>query len=425
MSMKGFLISISVLILCFSSGLNADDSRATLDSLIDAALKNNPGLMADRYAYQSAEYSALAARALPDPTLTFGVVNLPRTSLSLNETPMTGITVGIAQTIPWPGKLSARSRIGELQSEIKSTQVDARENRLIRQITESYYEYSYRTFELDLLDRNLALIENLIGSAETNYANGLGSAQDLLRGQTSYSRLENRKLQAELGRQKALNMLALLTNDYTLISANLQASLPDDIERESISDPKDISDDNPDIRVSALNSDLAEKKLSLAKADYWPNLMLGVEYRIREEVPGDPVKGEDYLSAKIGLSIPLWFFSRQKNMNRSARVGIQAARAYEQNIMLTFEQLLADSRLELGTIRESLAFYDSAILPQARAAFEAAQVAYEVGQVDFNALLGAQTELLQVELERLNNIKEYYQNHARLMEIIGRKADTK
>jgi outer membrane protein TolC len=92
---------------------------------------------------------------------------------------------------------------------------------------------------------------------------------------------------------------------------------------------------------------------------------------------------------------------------------------------LTLEQLLADSRLELATIRESLAFYDSAILPQARAAFEAAQVAYEVGQVDFNALLGAQTELLQVELERLNNIKEYYQNHARLMEIIGRKADTK
>jgi len=425
MSVKGFLISISVVILCFSSGLKADDDRATLDSLINAALENNPGLIADRYAYQSAEYAAQAAGALPDPTLSFGAVNLPRTSLSLHETPMTGITVGIAQTIPWPGKLSARGKIGELQSEIKSTQVTARENRLIRQVTENYYEYSYRTLELELLDRNLTLIENLISSAETGYANGLGSAQDLLRGQTAYSRLENRKLHAELNRQKALNRLALLTNDSPPISANLQASLPDDIQSESLSGLKDISDDNPDVRISALNSDLAEKKLSLAKADYWPNLMLGVEYRIREEVPGDPIRGEDYLTAKIGLSIPLWFFSRQRNTSRSAQAGLHAARAYEQNITLTFEQLLADSRLELATIRESLAFYDSAILPQARAAFEAAQVAYEVAKVDFNALLAAQTELLQVELERLNSIREYYQNHARLMEIIGTKAGIK
>lgn len=425
MFMKGFLISISVIILCFSSGLEADDGRSTLDSLVNAALENNPGLMADRYAYQAAKYSAKAAGTLPDPTLTFGALNLPRTSLSRHETPMTGITVGLAQTIPWPGKLRARSGIGNLRSEIKSTQVTARENQLIRQVTEVYYEYSYRILELKLLDRNLTLTENLISSAETNYANGLGSAQDLLRGQTAYSRLENRKLQANLGRHKALNKLALLTNDFRLISAALRADLPDDVDDELLPDLEEMANDNPDVRISALNSDLARKKLSLAKADYWPNFMLGVEYRIREEVPGDPVNGEDYLSAKIGLSIPLWFFSRQKNQSRSAQAGLEAARAYEQDVILSFERLLADSRLEFATIKESLSLYDSAILPRARAAFEAAQVAYEVGKVDFDALLAAQTELLHVELERLGSIKEYHQQHARLMELIGRKAGSK
>ena len=106
-------------------------------------------------------------------------------------------------------------------------------------------------------------------------------------------------------------------------------------------------------------------------------------------------------------------------------MGLQAAEAYERNVLQTLKRQAADIRIELATIRESLNLYDSAILPQARAAFEAAQVAYEVGKVDFNALLTAQTELLQVELERLNSNKEYNQSYARLMEIIGTKAGTK
>ena len=133
----------------------------------------------------------------------------------------------------------------------------------------------------------------------------------------------------------------------------------------------------------------------------------------------DAVSVEDFLSFKVGLNLPVWFFARQKNQTRAARQSYLAAQADERAMINSVERQVADIKLALQSLRERADQYDRAILPQAQATGEAAQVAYEVGQVDFNGFLSAQLEVMNVELERLELLKQYHQQTAALRQLVA------
>ena len=93
-----FALALS-LVLVISGAARAD--QTTLDSLIDLALKNYPDLQAASLSEAGLSYDARAAGALPDPQFTLSLLNLPTSSLALDETPMSGVAVGVSQRLPW------------------------------------------------------------------------------------------------------------------------------------------------------------------------------------------------------------------------------------------------------------------------------------------------------------------------------------
>ena len=93
-------------------------------------------------------------------------MNLPRSSFALDETPMSGIQLGLTQAIPWPGKLSAMGEKADLQKDFQSQTTFAERNRLIRQVTQSYYNYAYWKKAGDITQENIKLLELRIESLE-------------------------------------------------------------------------------------------------------------------------------------------------------------------------------------------------------------------------------------------------------------------
>ncbi len=417
MAMKGHIIIISCLIISMISTIQAKEGIYTLDSLIELAQDHNPELKAMHYSERSARNSARAAGSLPDPNLTLGILNLPHNSLALDETPMSGIKIGLSQSIPWFSKLSAQGQIAGLKADYLSLNLAGQSNKITRLVKENYYEFLYWTEAEELIDKNLELTLSLAEVAETRYGNGLGSAQDFLRARTMHSRLENRKQQILQQRLSALFNLRWLIDDTTLTLNRIAAGQPlmagvavENVDNIGITD-------NPTLSAASIQISIADRKLSLAKAEYWPNITLGFDYTIRQDVPMDPIRGEDFISARVGFSLPLYFFSKQKHSNRSALLALDAAREQKHAVENQLNKLLSDTQSALKTAMASIDRYDNSILPQATAAFEAARVAYEVGQVDFNALLTAQLDLLEIELERIQLIKIYYQKQAYLYEL--------
>ena len=94
----------------------ADKSLLTLKLALAQALAGNPGL-----AEIKARAEALAAvpaqmGALPDPTISFDMQNVPTRTFDLRKEDMTMLGVSINQAFPFPGKLALREKIAEKEA---------------------------------------------------------------------------------------------------------------------------------------------------------------------------------------------------------------------------------------------------------------------------------------------------------------------
>ena len=418
--MKGmfrFLTFTAALLIATQARAGQPEGERTLDSLVALALERNLSVAAARYQAEADLGRSRYAGWLPDPQLSVGLMNLPGGALDFDRTMMSGIQVGLSQGLPWPGKLSARSKIADLTVERSRADAAIQENALVRMVTVAYANYSYWALSREVLDENLRLVRDLKTVAETNYANGRGSAQDVLRTETAMARLENRILMADQQRSSALVELARLTNSPDLTAASLPPYLAAADQQADSADQEFSAVANPAAVRAAYQTDIMSGQVDLAHADYWPDFMLGVDYTIRQETPMDAVRGQDYLTFKVGLKLPLWFFKRQKNQSAAAGQMLLATRATEESVNDELERRHADVVLALRSLSERLKQYDNAIMPQARAAFEAAEIAYEVGKVDFNGLLATERDLLEIELERLDLLRSHMQQQAMLKEL--------
>ena len=411
------LFQIALIFLLCLPDLRGEDHKGNhiIDSLIQIALENNPEILSGRYMHQSAEYKAKSAGAVPDPKFTIAALNLPRSSLSLNETPMSGIALGLSQTIPWPGGLKAKKAVAQLQSDNKKQDIRRRENNIIRMVKHYYYDYSYWVKAKLVVDANIELIQFNTNIAETKYANGAGSKQDVLRSYTTMARLENKKLMMAQMSRTALLHLGRLLDDTSIVHANLPAYLPEELDSRG----KVMELNNPNLIKAGIRKSISDKKLSLAKSGYYPNFTLGVDYRIRKDLPMDAVRGEDFISIKAGFQLPLWFFTKQKNETKSARLALKASEENYRSMRNMLKQEISAVQLAMTTLAESLEQYNNNIIHQARAAYDAARTSYEVGEIDFNDLLSAQLDLLEIELERAELLKNYWQKYAEYSELSG------
>lgn len=396
-----------------------------LDSLIRQAEANNPDLKTAEHNLRAARSMAKSEGWLPDPDFMIAFADLPRSSLALNQDPMSGISVGISQKIPWPGKLANMKDLANLQVDEYGYAEKAWRNSLIKEVKSSYYEYSYWSLAGDVIDKNIVLMRQLVEVAQTKYAHGEGLAQDVLNAQTSLSKLEDRKLDMDKMKNSALAMLNVLLNEPAYELKMPPAFLSDtQVGPLSIDSLVSLAyGRNPGLEMSDVKLSQAQKRRSLAKSDYWPELMLGFEYRFRQHIKDDmsmgPTNGEDFVSASAGLSLPLWFRKTQNNKLEAAREDLAAAQAMNSSDRLKVEYQITDAVLEINRKYQSYGFYKSTIIPQAEAALESANIAYQVGKADFLNLITAQLGLLELQMGQLSMLKDYNVQLAALDELVG------
>ncbi len=414
-------ISGLILMLGLWSPAAGGTNPPALDSLIRSAVQKNPGLMAAQNRRESSLYQSRAAGTLPDPQVMLGFNNVPRSSWALDESMMSSISVGLSQALPWPGMLRAESRMASLEADLMNQETIMTRNRLIRQVKQSYYEYSFWTLARDIIGRNQELNESIKNVAEIRYTHGETSVQDFLRAHTAQTLLDNTLLEAQKNRLAALLQLARLTG--SVVDSSLEPDLPE-MPKEIISiDTDSLPGNNPDLARAGLEVNLARQKLALARSRYWPELMLRIEYMIRRDTEMDPLRGEDMISVGLGFNLPLWFSARQKNETRSARLAMESSRYRQHDLELMVQNELSTLLVQLKTLAGQNANFRDKLVPQAQAAFEAARSAYEVGQADFGDLVMSRIELLESEMNRLMNLKEYHQMTAEVEEIIGQNSE--
>ncbi len=396
-------------------------STPTAEALAAEALEKSAELAALEKRIVAAGASVAPAGALPDPMASIAVSNVPVEGIELNRTPMSGISLAVSQAVPAGAKRRLRRRATEQEAEALKARYEDRRNDLVRRVKRACTEVQYLDGALVIARENKRLAEDFLATAEARYATGKGLQQDVFRAQVRLSRMIDMLVSLRQRRAGAATRLNKLL--YRPPAEPVPGLPPVSLSKLSVTGASlgaRADTENPALYERRVRVEQASTRERLAAAGIRPDLKVGVSYRIRQSVPMDPARGEDFWSASVGMSLP-WLY-RVDKVDQEVEAGAARRAAAEldleamrNQLMARIEELVIETRREV----EQLALLETGLLPQAEGALASSRAAYATGQVEFLALLDNQTNLHNLQLQRLRLMADHEADLAELEYTVG------
>jgi len=362
---------------------------------------------------QALSEKAVSDSQLPDPNLRLNMMNLPADTFDFTQAPMTQAQIGLQQQFP-PGRTLAITRERRLAEageqgakallQTSTIRVDTRTN---------WYELFYWLGAHRKVSESHKAVKELVGVAQSIFATGRQDSQDVLRAELELSLLDDRLIQIsrriELVRADLARFIGPRAAARPLVEALPHLTPPPSKEvlRRGLAR-------HPSVIVENARIETRERDIDLAEQQYKPGVSVGVDYGLRG---GDR---SDFLSAKVGMSMPIFTNKRQDrdyaaaHDQRSAALLDRDARLLDLNTSLT--RAYADWR-QLG---ERIGLYERVVLQRAAETTDASLTAYQAGVSDFAELIRSRLAQLDNELT-LERLKvDRAQAHARLLFLAGK-----
>ncbi len=190
-------------------------------------MAHNPGLQAQRARIAAAEQLPSQAKALPDPIADVEFMNISVSHPNLSDSLTMGSSVGVTQTLPFPGKRDLAAAVADREVDINRAKLAVMEARLRADVLSTAYRQILYNKLLDLNDRTREALEVAASSATAVYASGMGTQVDALQAQTAVTKVlaEREELihQSDITQARMRNLLGV--EDFEDVTANMD--LPD------------------------------------------------------------------------------------------------------------------------------------------------------------------------------------------------------
>jgi len=414
-----FWLMLALAVLgCGAPAMASEEAGTTqLARLVNEAQQNNPDLQAARDRWEMTGHKVVPAQTLEDPMLGFAFSNYPVDTLQPDQTPMTGNELRISQNFPFPGKLAAKGEVAEQQALWNKAAYEDARLQLARQVKDGYYRLYFQDRAIAVTEENLAILGSFVSLTKTRYEVGKGLQQDLLKAQVEQSKLLDKLL--ALRQQRSSTLAAL----------NRLLARPADTPLELSADPQLVPVGYAPAELQhaarehrpmfAAFRSLMERYVSqrkLAKLDSYPNFNLWASYRFRDDGLAD--RGTDFVSAGVGLTLPIWREKRAEEV-AEADSGIRMARRQLEDFGNQVDAGIRDLYAQLDRNHDQAQLFATGIIPQAQQAFDASLTAYQVGKVEFLNLLDGLMTLYRYQLDYQRALADYQRNLAGLEAAAG------
>ncbi len=407
------ILAISVLL---AQG-GGDDTLRLADAL-RLAQTTNPMLRASRAGAVAAAARVGPAGALPDPQLQFGLMNRMASEFRSTADPMTMNQVQLMQMLPWPGKLGGVRAAARHLAAAASADADGQGRMLAAQVRMAYYNVAYADRALDVMRRTLGLLRDFRDVTTTMYGVGTGLQQDVLRAQVEVARMTEEI--ARMGQDRiaaAARLNALLGRAATSPVGALE--LPDlpaaDLPEADTLIAWALAS-RPALQAGTERVAAAEASLRAARRDLFPDFQLGIAYQARPAFP-------NMLSVMVGVNLPVFAGSKQLAMRREAGAMRDMSQADLANLRNETIAQLIETRARAEQDRNLGRLYRTSILPQSRAAVDAALASYRVGRVTFMQLIDNQMTVNRYDTESYRLLADYRQAVGELEALVGRSLE--
>lgn len=356
---------------------------------LSARLDEHPALAAFAVEAEARRLEGRSRLGLPNPSVALGVNNVPvNDPLQFDEYLPSSKSVTVTQALPSRGLRDARSAADEARAHIALTMMRMRRDQLEAALHVSLREIDAADEIEQLVARQLAVYDDIAEVLESAAATGESQFAALADIDAERAAADTTAADAALMAAQARSRLESLVG-----AVDIAPSL------ETIEPP--LSDEQlrfHAVAVAEAQARAAEAGVEIRERDFDLGYEVSVSYFQRES--GAMFEGDDWVSARVGVSIPLWSRWNQQPALQAARRDADAAALRT-----------ADARRNaLDEYRAATAAFAAAL--RSRSALEgriaalealsnAAQREYEAGYSDMRSVLEARANALEVRVRVL------------------------
>jgi cobalt-zinc-cadmium efflux system outer membrane protein len=417
------LVLILILIMHAGSFAQSPDSLLHLSDLIKEGLENNLGIKGLYSVWQADQAKIPQAGALPDPVLSFNLMNLPINSCDFDQEPMTGKQISLMQMFPFPGKLGLQEKIAQENSAISEAKYQELRNQLVKDIKQAYYDIFFVDKAIETTQKNTQLIEQFVSIAQTKYTVGKGLQQDVLKAQVELSKMTDKLITLQQKREALAAQLNSLLNRpaETPVGKPMEPGilpLQDDLAKF-----KDVAEENrPLLKAWQAMVNRSEQSIRLAKKSYFPDFRIGVAYTQRDVLQSG-MGGVDFLSAMFSINLPIYSGRKQSKKVQESQFVHDSAQENLDNIRNQIFSALQSQLTEAEKNSRLMNLYKTGIIPQASQSLNSAIAGYQNDKVDFLTMLNNQITLFNYELDYYRILSDYNKNIVGLEALTGIRFD--
>jgi cobalt-zinc-cadmium efflux system outer membrane protein len=397
--MKRSVISCAlVLLVTGAAGAQVREpsgADSTLAALVAELGTNNPEIAAARREVDMRSARIAPAGTPPDPTLSIGYMSgfARPPFFPSSATPNAFRQVGVSQEIPYPGKLSLRSRIAAIDADAARWSVEDTRLQLAAELKAMYFEYQFASRSLDIVRRNREVLDQFRQIAEARFSVGQAIQQDVLKAQLEISGLIERTTVLERQRdalRARINGLLYREPDAPLNPELPFATLP--LPADAAALRAQALERYPALKRDEQQITKAQQQLSLARKEYLPDFGINVT---AQQAPGDMpwMYGVDFM-----VKVPIFWQRRQRPMVAEAAAGLEAGRRMRDTTVARAEAMVGELHVNATSAKRLMDLYSGSVLPQARLTLESALASYQVGKAEFLTVLTDFMSVLTYEI---------------------------
>jgi outer membrane protein TolC len=389
-----------------------EPSDPRLRTAIERTLGSNPELEEMELRIEAARSRVPQARALPNPTLTVGAINVPVPSFSFGRDDMTMKMASVEQTVPAPGKRRADAAVANADVEIARAMHAEHVNRLVSEVVDSYFEIAEVDARLTIARRSLDRATSVSESARGRYRVGLAAMPDPLLAAVEETKFRDRIRALEADRAMAVTRFNTLQNLPATAEVPPVALASVDRSVPEVAAVRAAIDESPAILQAQAEVRRAERDLDRARLDRRPDLKFMTSY-------GERQRRDDMVGASVGIDLPFFQARRVSARIAEKQAELDAAKKKLESVRLGLSREVEGALIAMARDAERAALYRDTILTQDRTAAEAAAQAYAVGKIDFQTYVRAVLAVDEDESEAIMREVALSRTRARLQAATG------
>lgn len=392
-----------------------DFGSAELNSLITQALTNNTDLAAALARVEQSRALATIAGSGLYPQIGFsGSASRNRSSGEFsgsNTSAQAGLDIAYELDI-WQ-----RNRNQGLAADyrLKATEFDRQALALIvtAETARLYTGTVALQKRLEVAERNLVTFQDVLRITEVRHKSGSISGLELAQQRTSVANAKASTAVIANQYDLFINQLAVMTG---VAPSRFKVAITDleslKIPAINVGDPWRLLARRPDIAGAEAVLKATTIDIGVARANALPSLQL----RFGTHIASDPVTRTTSLVASFFAPI-LQGGALQADIDRSEAARNEAMANYR-SVLLTSLREVEDALTNFSRAEERLAAFTTAA-EESRRAYGITRAQYDVGSVDFQALLNTQRSLLQAEDAQVNARQELFAASIDLFRAMG------